>query len=348
MASVEGLLTTSLIGMLATASAAGMLAPALAQPVPEHSRPGQCFAKMEYPATYRTVTDRVVGAPVISYRDVPAVIQHSTQHVLATPARTDRETIPAQYRTIWRWVEQPGPTRQVMTPPVYRTVTERRLISPAHLAWRAGGVAHGFSGGGGSYGAMHVRPTGEVLCRVLVPARYGWARHTVMVSPGHETTVQGPPRHVRVQNRELVQPEHVVLHNIPATYRDVDSTRVVRPASRERVVSPGAVHLVTHRVIASPAHFGWTQIVCIPGPNAIRRPVSRPLPRQAPAPAYGAPPVVQSYGASTPAPQSSYGEVSAPEPQSHRYRPDEILAPYPPTVPNLVPAPYDVGHPARR
>ncbi len=337
-----------MIGMLATA-AAGVFAPALAQPVPEHSRPGQCFAKMAYPATYRTVNEKVVGPQIVTYRDVPAVVQHYTQHVLSAPARTENETVPAQYRTVWRWVEQPGPTHVVVARPVYRTVSERRLMSPAHLAWRAGGVAHGFAGGGEDGGQTLVRPTGEVLCSVLVPARYGWTRRTVMVSPGRRTTVQGPPRRVRVQDRVLVQPEHTIQHRIPATYRDVDATRVVRPASRERVVTPGPVHIVSHRVIATPARFGWTRIVCIPAPPAVRPSAPRP----SPASMYGAsPPGPQSYGA--PAPQASYGgygEAVTPEPEGRRYRPDEIVAPtppYPATAPNLVPAPYDVGHPAKR
>ena len=349
MAGSDRYLVNTAVGLLAAATAGSLVAPALAQPTPPHSRPGQCFAKMAYPARYRTVVERVAGAPVIRYRDVPAVVEHSSRQVLVVPARVDHEHVDAVYKTTWRWVETPGPMRQVSTSPVYRTVTERHLISPAHLAWRAGGVAHGFSNGSG-YGQTQVRPTGEVLCRVLIPARYGWSRRRVLVSPGCQTTVQGPPHRQRIQDRVLVSPEHTVDHPIAAVYRTENTSHVTQPARRDRVVSPGPVHTVAHRVMVSPTRFGWNQIVCIPrGHGSRQAPAAVQPPPMPSGPSYGAPApsLVQSYGGG-----GSYGGAPAYAPApSHQYRPDEVLAPTPhfssSSRPGLVPAPYDVGHPAR-
>jgi len=353
MTGADRYLVKAVTGLLAAASAGSLVSSASAQSTPPHSRPGQCFARMAYPARYRTVTERIAGAPVVSYRDIPAVVEHSSRQVLVTPARVEHEHVAAVYRTVWRWVETPGPTRQVNVAPVYRTINERHPISPAHLAWRAGGVAHGFAEGSG-YGQTQVRPTGEVLCRVLVPARYGWTRRRVMVSPGRQTTVQCPPHRQRVRDRVLASPERTIDHQIPAVYRTEAVRHEVTPARRDRVVKPGPAHVVAHRVMVSPARYGWTQIVCIPRGHG---------PRQAPPPAPA--PSGPSYGAPVPAPAQSYGgggsygggAAYAPPPP-RQYRPDEVLAPTPEvlaptphfsssTRPGLVPAPYDVGHPAR-
>jgi hypothetical protein len=332
--------------LLAAAGAAAVAAPAWAQPLPAAGHPG-CYAKIAYPPVYRTVTTRAPGALVVSYRDIPAVIEHYKRQVLVAPARIERETIAPVYRTAWRWIETPGPVRHIASPPVYRTLTERRLISPAHLAWRPGGAAHGFAPGEGydQGGGLQVRATGEVLCRVLVPARYAWTRRRVMISPGREITVQGPPRHVRVQDRVLVQPGRTVRHVIAAVYRTVDCTRIVRPAGRQRMVSPGPARLVSRHVMAAPQHYGWAPIVCAarPGP---RRPAPPPPIRSYSGQSYGAAlSPVQTYSA------AAY-DAPADRRAGHAYEPGEILAPtpgYPATpTPPLVPAPYDVGHPARR
>jgi hypothetical protein len=330
---------------LALVGAALVATTATAQPLPNGGRPG-CYAKMAYAATYRTVTEQVQGAPVVTYRDIPAVIEHASKQVLVAPARTDHETIAPIYKTVTRWTEAPGPSRVITTPPVYRTVAERRLISPAHLEWRPGGVAHGFASGGayGNGDALQARPTGEVLCRVLVPARYALVHRRVEVAPGRQITVPGAPRRVRTEERVLVRPGRVVDHFVAAVYRTVDVPRIARPASRQRIVSPGPVRLISRRVIASPAHYGWAPIVCTPAPHRAPAPMRpRPVP-----PVYGG----QSYGQPAPAPVQGYGGGGsygeAPAPAHQAFRPDEILAPTPTSFPPLVPAPYDVGHPAKR
>ena len=345
----HSILTILKASALAAAGSAALAATASAQSLPAAGHPG-CYAKIAYPPAYRRVAERVQGPPVVSYRDIPAVIEHDARQVLVSPARVEHETIAPIYRTTWRWTEVPGPVRQVLFPPVYRTVTERRLISPAHLAWRPGGAAHGFapSEGYGQGGGVQARATGEVLCRVLVPARYAWISRHVMVSPGHEITVHGRPCRVRVKDRVLVRPGRIVDHAVAAVYRTVDETHVVHPASRQRIVRPGPVRIVSRRVLAAPAHYGWAPIVCTPH-SGYRRPAPM-LPQ--PAQSYGG---GQSYGAPPAAAVQTYGDVysdGAARPASRAYRPDDLLAPtpnYPPTrAPPLVPAPYDVGHPAPR
>jgi hypothetical protein len=291
---------------------------------------------------YRTVTQTVPGAPIVSYHITPAVLGHGTRQVLAVPARIERQIIPAAYKTVARWSVIPGKTRWVQNEPVYRDVTESTMVSPAHLEWRDSVVQGGFSPGPaqGGYGAggdsVAVRPTGVVRCRVLVAARYAMVTRRVMVSPGGKHPVSGPSRKVMCYVRVIVTPARVVEHRVPAQYRTVQTTYVIHPAHKERVTTPGPARQISRRVIATPAQKTWAPIHCGEGRHAV---------------ANTAPPIQ-----APPQPQA----------QGHPYPPDAILAPtpsYPParapsrsygngtqtfTLPPLVPAPYDTGHPAAR
>ena len=288
---------------------------ATAQPLPSGAHPGECYQQTPAPPAYRTVSETVAGPPVVTYRHIPAVLEQVTKTVLASPARIDWETRPAVYKTEPRFSAIPGPTRLVRTPPIYRTVTEQTLIAPAHLEWRESSTNISFAGAGGGDGyAQPVRPTGEVMCRVLVPARYALARLRVMVSPGGFRKVSGPPRRVVCYVKVLVQPAQRIPHPVAAAYRTVTVNVVKTPAATQRVVTPGAPRVISRRVRVGSGDKVWSRIGCRLHEAATRS---------------AAPPQV--------------GYSAAP---SHAFRPDEVIVPTPVFKP-LVPAPYDVGHPAR-
>ena len=315
--------------LLAVATAAG------AQPLPQGAHPGECYQQVAAPPVYRTVTQTVAGPPAVSYRHIPAVTEQVTRTVIVTPARTDWESRPAVYRTVPRFSEIPGPTRLVRSAPVYRTITKQTLVAPAHLEWRQSKRNNGFAGGGDGYG-QSVRPTGEVMCRVLVPARYALARRRVMVSPGGFHRVSGPPRRVVCYVKVLVQPAQRIAHPVAATYRSVTVTVVKTPATTQRIVTPGAPRVISRQVRAPSVGKTWSRIVCRPHAVAPPRPVAPPPPQ-----------VSTGYGA-----RSGYGAPAAYAPPQatpvppHAFRPDEVIVPTPVFKP-LTPAPYDVGHPAR-
>jgi hypothetical protein len=249
-------LATGAVAIAAISAAFAGAPAALAHLAPPPGRAGECFAEVMHRPTYRTVTETVAGAPIVSYRTIPAVYGHGEKQVVATPARVDRQVIPATYRTIPRWTVIPGRTVWIRSQPVYRTVTEQTVITPAHLEWRYG--AEGAVQD--AFGA--VRSTGRVLCRVLVPARYGLFSHEVMVSAGESHAVIGPGRRVICYVRVLATPARVIEHKVPATYRTVQTTYIVKPATHERVVTPGPTRQIQRQVIATPAHRGWSKLHC--------------------------------------------------------------------------------------
>ena len=337
--------------VLVAAGSAAVVAPALAQPLPEAGRPG-CYAKIAYPPEYKTVTERVPGAPVVSYRDLPPVVEHYAKQVLATPARVEHETIAPVYRTTWRWIEVPGPARLMSSPPIYRTITERQLITPAHLAWRPGRrrprIRRGrrlrprrrLAGASDRRGALPRACARPLYCRS--PPRADFTRPPVH-GPRRATPRQG--------SRSRLWPS-------PA---ERSSTSSQRPTARSTPSEPSARRAASGSSAPDPCgssltaywparrDTGWAPIVCTPHQGAPYHAPVRPLP----APVHRS----QSYGPGALFPASGYGGTggygAAPvQHVGHAYRPDEILAPtptYPATdAPTLVPAPYDVGHPARR
>ena len=142
--------------------------------------------------------------------------------IATAPARNEVRTTPAVYKTVWRRFVTPGSVRLVRTPARYRTVSERVLVAPAHTEWKRAPHSRPVSGAPG-YGSTAVAPTGEVLCAVVVPARYVVRTRQVLVSPGGERRVQGPSVVQRVAERVMVS--------------SARQSRVVHPAAK-RIVHP--------------------------------------------------------------------------------------------------------------
>lgn len=190
------------------------------------------------------------------------------------------------------WVEHPGQDRVVETPPVYRWIEKRVLVSAGHLEWRPGTARQGYGEGGGDgrgYGeAISVRPTGEVMCRVWVAPKYAVRRVRVMVTPGKTCIVKGPSRRERVVERFVVTPARTVEHPVAPVYRTVTERVLVSPGRRERVVTPRPARYVQKRVLVAPGKPGWIKIDCAaPQPHPVRQGYGAPADYKAPAPGYG-------------------------------------------------------------
>lgn len=281
----------------------------MAQSLPPHARPGECYRQAVFAPAFRTVTEKVAGPPIVSDRYTPPILAQGTKRVLVTPARVTWEALPAVYKTAPRFTLAPGEDRLIKTPAVYRTVTERTLTSPAHLEWSQSRPGAQFAVNGDD-SAQSVRATGEVMCRILVPALYAMRSHTVLVSPEGVRRVRGAAHRVVCYVKVLVRPAQKISHRIAAVYRTVSFTEVRRPASHQRVVTSGPMRLVSRQVVVRPASQRWVRIGCVPHSTT----------------------------------------AAATRRAGQPYRPDEILAPtpvFPPPAPALSPAPYDVGHPAR-
>ena len=252
--------------------------------LPKGAHAGECFSHTATPAVYRTDRIPVASPPLVTFRDIPAVYRTATHQVLVTPGRVDHETIPAVTATRDRYIDRPGPDRVVEAPAVYRWEARRVLVRAAHLEWRQGHAARGYGADDGYGGAVRVQPTGEVMCRVLVPARYEIRRVRVLVTPARDCIVKGPTVHERTTESYVVRPAHMVDHPVAPVYRSVSEQVLVSPARRERIVTPQPPRYIEKRVEVRPASTGWTRIAC-KAPVIAYHPHTAPRPL----PSYGAP-----------------------------------------------------------
>ena len=135
------------------------------------------------------------------------------------------------------------------------------LVSPARVVWRPGKAPAGY--GGGEPGAYRLQPTGEVWCRVKIPARYVTKVTYVQTAPGCRCEVEGPPVRKRVTRRVLVTPERTVEKQHPAVYRTVRTCEIVRSGRTWVEHAPARYRTETH--VSRVERDGWAPVVCPDG-----------------------------------------------------------------------------------
>lgn len=102
------------------------------------STTGDVMCLVEVPATYKTITKRVLVSPAtVESVAIPAEYKTVTRTVVKTPASTREIAIPATYKTIRvKKLVSDATTNATPIPAEYETVTSRELISPESLSWR--------------------------------------------------------------------------------------------------------------------------------------------------------------------------------------------------------------------
>ncbi len=171
------LFTLSLVPLLALAASAGAHEGG--------AQPGQCFGRtVRAPVVEEHRTRQRLSGGHWASRRTAARYATDVRRILVAPARMERVSAPAAYRTTVRWVETPGAVRRVQVAPSWRTERVQVVVEPAHAEWRPAS-AH-FSYAEAAPGQTSVQPTGEVLCRVWCPAG---RVERVWVPSGYRTVV---------------------------------------------------------------------------------------------------------------------------------------------------------------
>ncbi|NVK29398.1 MAG: peptidoglycan-binding protein [Gammaproteobacteria bacterium] len=106
---------------------------------PDAGSAGEVLCLVEIPATYKTITKRVLKTPATTQEVVtPAVTKTITKKVVATPATTRTVEIPAKYGTVTKQVEvTPASTRSIPVPAKYETVTRKVEVAAGRVAWQS-------------------------------------------------------------------------------------------------------------------------------------------------------------------------------------------------------------------
>lgn len=272
------------------------------------------------PAEYETVSERVVlEEERVVRRVIPAQYETVTEQVMIAPERVETRIIPAQYRTVTETITiEEAHIEPVVIPAEYETYTEQVLVREAYTTWQPSQPlfaaadtdapnASAYARQNFSASDLRELPTGEILCRVEVPAEYETVTRTRLLTPERivyrtanggtsDTPVTLPGRTSTVTRQELVTPEQVVEDVIPAQYETVTRTvlvepervvediiparfetmsaeRIVTPAREETRVIPAVTETVTRTVFNGESGLDWREVLCEINttPEAIRQ-----------------------------------------------------------------------------
>jgi len=174
------------------------------------AKPNQCYAKVRTGPTFKNAVKRVQVSPAVNKRVLVRAPQYVFTHkrVQVRPATHTYRYIPAQYRN----------------------VSKRVLVKPAHYAWQKGKKGP----------VMRIdNMTGEILCRVKVPAVYRTVVQKVMARPGQR-----------------------VKKHIPAVYRTVKQKQLASPAQYRNVHRPARFVNKTYHVQTGGTGYRWQPINC--------------------------------------------------------------------------------------
>lgn len=235
----------------------------IAPDLPPQARPGECYGRVVTAPVYGKVSKEIVEREAWTETvQGPPTTQKITRRVLVRPARVERVQTPPVYKSVVRWTTKPGPRRTVTAPARYKTVTDKVLVEEARTEWRltSAPLAYGETRIGVTQTMLQA--TGEVYCRVLIPARYEHVERRVKVAPARTYTVQGPPVKVKHVERVKVSDGGWTEKTIPAVYRTEVVRTVQRPGKVRVITHPAVVRTVDKPVLVRPAGEAWALVVC--------------------------------------------------------------------------------------
>lgn len=221
---------------------------------PPNAKPGECYARVFVPPTYRTVTETVLKKESSSRLQAfePEFITE-TEEVMVKAASERLELIPAEFA----WTEeqvliQPEHKHLRTIPPVYETVSEQVLERPAHSIWKKGrGPVQRVD-----------NATGEIMCLVNVPATYKTITKQILVKPAATEEIITPAKYKTVRKQVMTNPPTVRKIEIPAEYTTVSVKRLKSEANITSIPIEEEFQTVTRREKITEGKMEWQAILC--------------------------------------------------------------------------------------
>ena len=253
--------------LLATAAGLAVSGTAFAQGAdyPPEADPGACFARVLIPETTQVVTEQVIDRPeATEVTVIPASYETVTEQVLVKEETVEYRVIPASYETVTQQVlVEPERTDTIVIPAEYETYTEEVLVRDAYTTWKPGAGLYGRAANPGAVTANgSAVATGELLCKVTVPAQYDTVTRTRVASPERTETNIIPARYDTITKEVVAQPPQVVEEVIPAVYESKSVERLVSPATQEQTIIPATYKTVEKRVVTGGGGLEWREVLC--------------------------------------------------------------------------------------
>jgi len=161
----------------------------------------------------------------------PATIKKNNEKVLITEATETLEVVPASFKSGKKEITvKPKSNKYVATPAVYKTVQKKLLIEPAKSVWKKGeGLVQKVD-----------NVTGEIMCRVEIPAVYKEFSRKIVQKPPVATLVPVPQETKSFDISLLDKDAQEVRKPVPATYETVETFQTIEePTYNWTAKSPG-------------------------------------------------------------------------------------------------------------
>jgi hypothetical protein len=222
--------------------------------LPPDAQPGECYARVFVPPTYRTVTEEVLSRGASERLEViPANYEWVEEEILVQEASSRLEVIPAEYG----WVEEQvlvraASTRMEQVPAEYDWQEEQIMVKPAQTVWKEGrGLIEKVD-----------NTTGEIMCLVEIPAIYKTVRKKVMVRPPSTREIEIPAVYETVKKRVQVKPPTQRSIEIPAAYKTVKVRKLVSPPEERRIPIPAEYETITKTELVTDGVMEWRRVLC--------------------------------------------------------------------------------------
>jgi hypothetical protein len=228
---------------------------------PADARPGSCYARVLIPETYEIQTEQVLDQPEhTEARVIPATYETVVERVLVKEQALTYRVVPPAYEIeTEQLLVVPEQTETVVIPAEYETFTEQVLVRPSYITWKPGTGLYGRSQSDQNNITL---ATGEVLCRVEVPAQYDTVTRTRLTSPERVETRVIPARYRTVERQVLREPARVIEEIVPAEYEDVEVQRLVVPEQQETIVVPATYKTIEKRTVTGGGTVEWREVLC--------------------------------------------------------------------------------------
>jgi signal recognition particle subunit SEC65 len=241
-------------------------ASALTAQYPPSADIGQCFARVLSPDIVETTVERV-EATAASTKQIVIPARYETQsfRVQVKEATKAYRTIPAIYETrTEQMLVEPERTIKIVIPAKYETYTETIELEPAKTVWKPGTglYGRGMAGTGTSAPAGYAVSTGEVLCRVDIPAKMQTVRRTRMIEPARTEARVVPAKFRSVSRQVVVTSPRVEEIAIPAEYADIPVQVMTQPSRIEVETIPATYRTVERKVVTAKGGVQWAEVLC--------------------------------------------------------------------------------------
>ena len=228
---------------------------------PADAAPGSCYARVLIPETYEIQTEQVLDKPEhTEARVIPATFETVLERVMVKEQAMTYRVVPPVYEIeTEQLVVMPEQTETVVIPAEYETFTEQVLVRPSYITWKPG---EGLFGRAPSGEDNITLATGEVLCRVEVPAQYDTVTRTRLKSPERVETRVIPARFRTVERQVLREPARIVEELVLAEYEEVEVQRLVTPEQQETIVVPATYKTIEKRTVTGGGTVEWREVLC--------------------------------------------------------------------------------------